>query len=352
MKDMLVATKAGELEGGRANKSKVCAKVPSALCNSMSTLIHSSSLVTRHICLSLPAALVICGFARIAAATEPWADSHLPVKDGLVLWLDASSQKAARLSRQLPSLVDGAAVDVWFDGSGRDCHLSQAVEASRPHLRVEGANAAVAFDGKDDFLSASNVRLGFSNATLFVHAAPLSNAGGFRGFLAMNAFGRNDYTSGLNVDLGPAGSAAFSLLNIEGAGLGGVLNLLKGQRPFGVFHTLAMTTETGPGGIRLFVDGEAGGVRERKPGVLRMDDLTIGARRYSNTPNVPPFVQGFLEGEIAEVLLYDRLLDDRERSEVQKYLSTKYASLKVAAIDPARQPLETVTNPPPVQMLV
>src|SRR5207244_1769513 len=156
----------------------------------------------------------ICGFARTAAATELWADSRLPVKDGLVVWLDASSQKAARLARQLPNLADGAAVDVWFDGSGRDCHLSQAVETARPHFRVQGANAAVAFDGKDDFLSASNVRVGFSNATLFVHAAPLSNAGGFRAFMAMNQFGRNDYTSGLNVDLGPAASAGFGLLNI------------------------------------------------------------------------------------------------------------------------------------------
>src|SRR5205823_13605057 len=62
--------------------------------------------------------------------------------------------------------------------------------------------------------------------------------------------------------------------------------------------------------------------------------------------------QGFFQGEIAEVLLFDRALPDGERDQVQKYLSAKYATLKVGATDPTGQPLVVVSNPPPVQMLV
>jgi len=298
-----------------------------------------------------------CLFAGLAVgnplqAAEPWADDHLPVKAGLVLWLDASRQNAARQARQSPILGDSAEVDLWFDGSGSHFHVSQATSASRPRFRLHGTDAAVAFDGKDDFLAAANLGLVLSNATLFVHAAPISNAGGFRGLLAVNEFIRNDYTSGFTVDLGPAGSGAFSFLNVEGAGFGGALSLLKGPKPFGSFHTLGIVFQAGPDDTRLFLDGEAGGARSRAPGLVRGDDLTIGARRYSNTPPIPPFVQGFLHGEIAEVLLYDRALNDQEREEVQKYLSTKHASLKTVAADPAWQPLVTVPNPPPIQMLV
>ena len=300
----------------------------------------------------LLAVLAACGVVGATSAREPWADDHLTVKDGLVLWLDASRQNAARQTRQLPTLGDGAEVDVWFDGSGSGFNVSQGTGAARPRFRLHGDGAAVAFDGKDDSLAASNLGLTLSNATLFVHAAPISNAGGFRGLVAVNEFIRNDYTSGFTLDLGPAGGGAFSFANVEGAGFPGAVNLLKGQKPFGAFHTVGLVIGGGSGGTRLFFDGEAGGVRDRTPGAIRADEVTLGARRYSNTPPIPPFVQGFLHGEIAEVLLYNRLLNDQERGEVQKYLSAKHASLKTAASDPAWQPLVTVPNPPPIQMLV
>ena len=136
----------------------------------------------------LLAAVAGCGCADPGGAAEPWADDHLPVKQGLVLWLDASRQNAARQTRQLPVLADGAEPDVWFDGSGRGFHLSQGIATARPRFRTQAGGAAVAFDGKDDFLAVSNLRASLTNATLFIHAAPLSNAGGFRGFLAVNEF--------------------------------------------------------------------------------------------------------------------------------------------------------------------
>lgn len=299
--------------------------------------------------------LATAGAGRLigaGTAVEPWADPQLPVKPGLVLWLDATRQGAVRQARQLPALPDGAECDIWFDGSGRGFHLSQGIPEARPRLRLRDGVAAVAFDGKDDFLGAGNLSVAITNATLFLRAAPLSNTGLFRGFFALNEFGRNDYTSGLTVDLGPGGSSTFAYLNVEGAGFGGAVNLLPGQRPFGTFHTLTVVTAPGPDGTRLFLEGQPAGARACQSGVWRMDEVSLGARRYSNTPGVPPFVQGFLHGEIAEVLLYDRALEAGERAEVEKYLAAKYASLKIAATEPGRQSLVTVSNPPPIQMLV
>src|ERR1051326_6093886 len=300
----------------------------------------------------LALAILLC--IHSVRAAERWSDPTLPVHDGLVLWLDASRQNAARLDRRAASLAEGAEVDVWFDSSGRGFHVSQGLSDARPRFHGQGGEAAVAFDGKDAFLAASNLGIALTNATVFIHAAPISNPGAFRAFLAINEFGHNDYTSGMTIDLGPFGTADLAFLNLEGAGFEGAVNLFKGHAPFSVFHTFASVIESGPNGnsVRLYMDSDATGQRVRRTGTLRTDELTVGARRFSNTPSVPPFVQGFFQGEIAEVLVYNRTLAAQELEQVQNYLQTKYASLKVGAIDPARQPLVPVKNPPPIQMLV
>src|SRR5947199_209913 len=83
----------------------------------------------------------------------------------------------------------------------------------------------------------------------------------------------------------------------------GAVNLLDRSFNFGEFRTIEVVCRPGPGGAQLFVDGRAAGKRDRGPGALRLDELTVGARFYSNTPE-PPFVQGFLDGDLAEVLLF------------------------------------------------
>src|SRR3989442_13838135 len=76
-------------------------------------------------------AIVLAG-TTTGAATEPWGDQRLPVKDGLEVWLDASRQNAARLAKQLPGLNDGRPVEGWFDGSGNQIDIVQRI----PDLRT------------------------------------------------------------------------------------------------------------------------------------------------------------------------------------------------------------------------
>src|SRR5262249_12531006 len=136
---------------------------------------------------------------------------------------------------------------------------------------------------------------------------------------------------------------------VEGKGFQGALNLLRGPLPFGEFHTLEVQSRAGAGGVALFVDGKPAGRRDRQRGTLQVDDLTVGARFYTNTAD-PPFLQGFLDGDVAEVLLYDRLLADSERKAVLDYLGRKHAGLTAALA--GGRPLVPVADPPPVQMLV
>src|SRR5439155_3984131 len=217
--------------------------------------------------------------------------------------------------------------------------------------------AAVRFDGVDDCLGATGPHLDLDEFTVFVLAAPRSNAGSFRAFFSASATGKNDYQTGLNIDQGGAATEQFSQLNVEGKNFGGMVNLMTEPQRFGEFHVLAVRGKTGKGGVQLFVDGKPAGKRDRAPGPIRLDQITLGARFYSNTLEAPSW-RDFLDGDIAEVLLYRRAVGDDELKAVNGYLGGKVAGLnKVLAgmhalSGRATQPLVLVKNPPPVQMFV
>src|SRR5439155_21767838 len=154
-------------------------------------------LITTTLCLTTTAS---------AAALEPWADDMLPVKDGLELWLDASRENTSRTAapasgrgQELPRIPNGAPLDTWHDASGNKRDVRQLVPAARPHLVQSPQGTAVRFDGKDDFLLGSGPDKAPTNFTVFVQASARTNQGGMRAFLAASRYGRNDYSTGLNL---------------------------------------------------------------------------------------------------------------------------------------------------------
>ncbi|HUR46948.1 MAG TPA: ThuA domain-containing protein [Candidatus Saccharimonadales bacterium] len=286
-------------------------------------------------------------------AVEPWSDPKLSVTNGLQLWLDASRQPLARQAKAGRPLLDGSTIDHWLDSSGAKRDLSQLVRESMPQFRVGGGVAWVGFDGRDDFMSASRLSLQWTNATIFLVAAPKSNAGFFRGFFACTQSSQNDYVRGLNIDLGPASSGRFEFLNIEFSGAGGARNLLNSSFDFGSFHILSILAGQGPAGLKVWIDGSAQGSRERSGSVIQADEIVLGGRLYSNSADLP-FAQGFLDGNIAELIVFDRALSDSDREKVSSYLMEKYAELRAGGSNVAGtfNPLIPVAQPPPVQMFV
>src|SRR6266542_1537638 len=239
---------------------------------------RSPALLPRQVVLLV---LCLCMVLSGARAAEPWADPKLPSSDGLQLWLDGSRQVSFRQQHGPRWLSEGARVDRWFDGSGQHRDVSQLVRDSTPQFRSGGGVAWVRFDGRDDFLSASQAPLRLTNATVFVVAAPRSNPGDFRGLLALSEISRNDYTHGWNVDLGPLPGTYFGWLNVEGAGAGGAVNLMGESSPFGRFRVIAVTIGSGKGGVKAWIDGKAGGKRDRTPSTIFGGEILVGARFYS-----------------------------------------------------------------------
>jgi putative heme-binding domain-containing protein len=283
------------------------------------------------------------------AAPEKWAHPGLTVTEGLELWLDAG-----RVVERLPGLHDGQPVGVWFDASGHGRNLTQDDPAARPVLRGSSDHPALRFHGEKSHLVLEKLDLSFREATVFVVVTPLANPGSFRGFLALNESGKNDYVTGLNIDLGPSPTRRCSVINAEGSGFLGAMNLLRDATDFGVCRRLALAAAPGAGGVRLWADGKLQGRRDRGPGNIRVQSITIGARRYNNEggPVVP---RDFVAADIHEVLVYSRVLTDEEHAAVEKYLVGRHGERRTTPLPRpigGGKPLVSVANPPPVQFFV
>lgn len=300
-------------------------------------------------------ALALLLFAWSAKAAEPWTDTRLPITNSLALWLDVSRQNAARgAANQAPLRSWSDSPDYLYDGSGNRRDLSQPYFEARPKFRQEFNGAMLSFDGTNDFLSSFQTGWQLREATVFVVANP-RRVSSFAGPIAASERGRNDYVTGFNLDFGGQPDGQLRRVNAEGAGFGGEQDLLAGSPlPLNRWHRFTLNLGTGPAGVKLFLDGSPRGSRARTPdSVIRLDELTLGARRYSNNAD-RPHAQGFFTGELTEVLLYDRVLSDAERESVERYLDDKYGvllrGLAGAPVKEGAVPLLTVTNPPPVQL--
>lgn len=303
----------------------------------------------------------------IAAAAEPDADPALPPLPGLELWLDAAREAALREAANGAAPDGGQPLPRWHDASGHGRGAVQVDPERQPQLisvasdsdHDSAAGWTVRFDGRDDHLRALGVDRRFRSMTLFVVAAPHSNPGGYRGFFAFNERGRRDYQTGFNLDMNSPFSARFDNLNVEGRGFGGARDLRAEAVPFGTPEIIETIVDAENDQVRVAIDGGPSMQRECAGAELVADDITIGARHFENSSDAQR-VQGFLHGDIAEVLLYDRVLEQPELEAVRGYLEQKHAALKTALpialqrADAAKNvvPLVPVDDPPLVQMLV
>src|SRR5262245_57995591 len=116
--------------------------------------------------------------APLLAAAASYA-AELPIKDALLLHLDARAQQALRASAGLPGIAHAGPLDRWLDSSSNALHAVQLSATGRPVFRADDVEAFVRFDGKDDFLAVASAQRRAKEVTLFVLAAPRGNHGAF-----------------------------------------------------------------------------------------------------------------------------------------------------------------------------
>ncbi|MGV3482839.1 MAG: ThuA domain-containing protein [Planctomycetaceae bacterium] len=295
------------------------------------------------------------GNGSSAVAVEPWADDQLSITEGLVVWLDAATIQAARKTTGLTELKPGDPIQTWPNACSQQPDFVQNGAEAQPTYQPTGDFQAIRFEARGQHLRMASPLPPASASTVFIVAAPHSSPEAFSAFLSTSVTGKNDFQTGLNIDQALGDQNSLKVVNVEGRGSPGMNNLLKEPLRFGAVARLCVTSRPGDGGIQLWANGKLQGTRDRaaSDSGIGMEEIVLGGRYY--TLGGSPEVRGFFHGDIAEVLIYDRLLPESERTTVDRYLADKYGSVADLPL-PQRvegsEPLVRVDPSVPVQVFM
>jgi MYXO-CTERM domain-containing protein len=243
---------------------------------------------------------LVLGLAGLAAAG--------PVGlTGNVLWLDAGDIDGNGVP---DGLADGTAVPAWTDKSTGGNNFSQGTAARQPVVRtgVLGGQPVVQLDGGDDYLTGPAVLTGNDDDyTYIVLWQPHKNTGV-----------QSPYEQA-----GPGVGARSAVLAVGNRyGFNGQNNDRHDLVPFGpnVWRLSAMEVEnSATNNIRLYDNAAPSAGATSNPGALNIGTAgsTIGTKQQSQGGEL-------LDGDIAEVLVYDRTLTSSELNQVGSHLNSKY----------------------------
>ncbi len=238
-------------------------------------------------------------------APPPPPPTGIPL-DGLTLALDASNLQ----------LADGAAVPQWLNSTGTQS--ATASGSARPTFVSSGIGGvpSVRFDGVDDHLSLGS---GFEDFTaglsMYVVASPSALQPGFKMVTLGNGAGQQNIGLGrANTTPGvqyftTAASGAWGWYNTAAGLAAGDPAVYSVVQPGGAANS-SVTATTSRNGAAL------GSGTVYVPPVTTRSVNYIGKSYWS---------EGWFQGDIAEILIYDRELTPAEQATVTDYLLTKYS---------------------------
>ncbi|MAR13635.1 MAG: hypothetical protein CL681_27130 [Blastopirellula sp.] len=245
------------------------------------------------------------------AALKTWeqsirvpAQATLPVKKGLVAWLAADDvngdgQADAAQGKQPPEQIAE-----WRDKSGKGHH---ATATGKPRWRADsfGKLPGIELDGTRDFLRTASggeqLAGDFTMVLAFQQKELRDNQ-----MLLMWGDEANGKRRAMWKIVG-SNKLSFNGYNADVVGTQ-VMNLAKSQ--------IAMLSKQGDTHqIQFHLDGAEGGSGTAKLVPYENQAITIGANNAGNEKTAAVY---------AEVLIYDRALDDDEQQQVGRYLAGKY----------------------------
>jgi hypothetical protein len=216
----------------------------------------------------------------------------------IALWLDAAD--ATTVSQ------DGSNnVETWSDKSGNGKTFSQLTPNNRPsYTATLNGQSVVTFDGSNDQLTNASNIINFANMTMF--AVGQRNSGSFGGYIT-------SMDSSAGGDVSPAILINVTNVAVRGDGTTGALATGSG----GFFGPSVITGVVNNWAPSLFLGGTfiqsqaAGGVNS----ALNVN-TAIGTYRLQ--------AANYLNGYIAELICYQRVLSTAEQQQVERYLGRKW----------------------------
>lgn len=227
----------------------------------------------------------------------------LPSSLSPALWLRADS-----LSQSSGSPVSG-----WNDESGQGKNATQGTSGNQPTFQANAINGkpAVRFDGTDDFLSMTSGFADFTQGmTVFVVAKPTA----VKAYARLFDFG-NGMASSNVLMFRSASTDSLSFHSYTGGSLStnltatGMLDLNQ-SHVFG-YHQSGTTG-------KIYKDG-----RVVQTGTAAAIQNTSRGNNYLAKSNWTG--DEYFQGDISEVVIFNRALTESERAQVERYLEDKYS---------------------------
>ncbi|MFT5499548.1 MAG: hypothetical protein ACI9TH_004964, partial [Kiritimatiellia bacterium] len=229
---------------------------------------------------------------------------------GLALWLDAADVSTL--------ITNGNSVTEWQDKSTTQSHVVQTDPARQPTVTPAGLNgqSLVTLDGVDDFL-----------------AGPAVLASGDDSFTVFAVW--RPHRIGVQVVFEQAGSGVgrrASMLQVNDRyGFNGQNNDQHALAPVvdNTWHLSMMEiSEQSFNNVRVFNNGEGfTGTIDIDVQNTGVDGIRIGSKLLNNAE--------LLDGDVAEIIVYDRVLSPAEHDALARYLEVKYALTTLYPINDA-----------------
>ncbi|MCB9446949.1 MAG: PKD domain-containing protein [Flavobacteriales bacterium] len=218
---------------------------------------------------------------------------------GIALWLRSDS--VARSNDTVSTI---------FDRSGNGRNASQATDASKPlYIPAEpGVNnhPSIRFDGTNDFMTGTGALGGITKYTFFMVSR-------IRAHKSYNWIFQNA-PAGTSANFSISGNASgkYSHWAVGGGGQG-MFNNAVATTDYDIITVVSSNDSTPK--ARFFKDGFAEGTNTNSTSTHAADGYTLG-RWNGGGSN--------FNGEIIEIILYDRRLSSDERQQVENYLRYRY----------------------------
>lgn len=251
--------------------------------------------------------LCIIGVDIVITAEELSAPGN--VTSNIALWLKADA-----------GVTGTTEVSVWADQSGNANNAAQSTTSRRPSLQTDAFNfnPALTFDGTDDFLDVPyNALLNDDNMTVFsVHRVEQDDNSWRSPFTSRDDFPQRGYIVYVRSD-----NDQYDLWTGSDSGWD---SFQQGLTPGADLQILGVdfTASTGGNGDKNFyLDGNLQGSTTSTENYVAntAQPYRVGAGSSETVAG-----QYFWYGDIAEQIVYNRLLATEERLKVSSYLAIKY----------------------------
>jgi len=229
---------------------------------------------------------------------------------GLQEWWDSADVSSFTFS-------SGVVISQWRDKSGNVKHLSQGVVANQPTRDGAGRPFPTYHNFASrymEYIGSSGVNVG--TATIFIVGAEYTEEVLYAGFLSLlGGAGQNDTDNAGSLLIG-ASNSSYRLSASRNNGASATPG--TGPVPYGI-HRAVLRPD---GNINVYNDGLAiSSTPTFGPFTVANLKIIVGDRYYLGAP-----AGSYLNGDIAEILIYDSVLSAADIEQVETYLRAKWAT--------------------------